>query len=341
MLKSTLITTNKLQYTYKTILIFHNMLFTPIILCLIFTNKKVNKDQVLVRKEIRDLSVEEWETFKQAVIKLKQHGFFEELAEIHLKHESYAHNTPRFLPWHRAFLLYFENLLQIVNNNYSLTVPYWDWTIDCEDPELSPIFMERFWGIKECFEVMFPKKHCLKRNKSPIDPFYSKLQINMLINKKMKYDHFRESLELVPHAIVHFNIGGKNGDMSFMFSTNDPIFWHHHSYVDYIWHKKQIKNLGESYVDKKELKEVMSPFKYKIEDIMNLDKCKRVYKEYVPMKFLSMPEMKITAGKISEEYAVRHNYDIKKIREIEDYLESGRVRKNWVRRFISLLLKLF
>lgn len=301
-------------------------------------NLKLPTHKTLIRKEIRDLTPDEWTTYRNGILKLKKHGFFEELADIHVKADKYAHNTPRFLPWHRAFLLYFENLLQIVTNNYDLTVPYWDWTLDCDDPGSSLIFKERFWGLKTCYEMYYPEKHCLKRNDSSIDPFYGKAQINRLINQKMSYDKFRESLELVPHAIVHFNVGGKDGDMSNMFSTNDPIFWHHHSYVDYIWHKKQVKNLNNQYNGKDaDINELLKPFNKTVRDVMSLDNCKRAYKEFVPVGIMSM---NLKPSKISEEYAMKHGYDIQRVREIESFMTGEEREEGFIKRFLWRLFNL-
>lgn len=43
-----------------------------------------------------------------------------------------AHEGPAFLPWHREFLLRFENDLraadQALGNDGEITIPYWDWT---------------------------------------------------------------------------------------------------------------------------------------------------------------------------------------------------------------------
>jgi tyrosinase len=283
------------------------------------------------------MSPEEWGKYKKAVLNLKSHGFFEDLAELHTDMDKYAHNHPRFLPWHRSFLLYFENLLQLVNKDPTLSVPYWDWTIDCEDPSKSVIFNERMWEIKEeiCFELNYPKNHCLKRNSVEIDPFYNKSQVNRLINKKGTYDSFREALELVPHAVVHFNIGGKEGDFSMMWSTNDPIFWHHHSFVDLIWHRKQNKNLKFKYDGKgADLNEVLDPFGQKVKDVMSLDKLGVKYVQYMPVKIMSIGNI---PGKISEEYAKRHGYNIERIREIENFMVEGKTKRSFLTRIIRFI----
>jgi tyrosinase len=41
-----------------------------------------------------------------------------------------AHMGPAFFPWHRQFLLMFEQQLQSVDP--TVTLPYWDWTVDTE-----------------------------------------------------------------------------------------------------------------------------------------------------------------------------------------------------------------
>lgn len=47
-----------------------------------------------------------------------------------------AHSYPAFLPWHRQFLLDFEQALQTVDA--SVTIPYWDWT----DPDALTVMLQ-------------------------------------------------------------------------------------------------------------------------------------------------------------------------------------------------------
>jgi tyrosinase len=53
-----------------------------------------------------------------------------------------AHGGPMFLPWHREFMLLFENALRDVSHK-DITVPYWDWT----DPaSTQAVFQGDFMG---------------------------------------------------------------------------------------------------------------------------------------------------------------------------------------------------
>lgn len=188
-----------------------------------------------IRKEFRELSSEEWKEYKNAVILLRKSGYLEPIARVHYTVRSYAHSSLEFLPWHRLFLLYYEYLLQSVTGNRNISVPYWDWTIDAKKPEDSSILKEFYWGIEKCFLVHEPYTHCLRRTSKKIDPFYRRGNIDSLIRKKCTFYEFTIELEMIPHALVHLNIGGETGDMSYMQSTNDPLFWHHHSFVELIW----------------------------------------------------------------------------------------------------------
>ncbi|KAI5126380.1 tyrosinase [Nematocida parisii] len=229
-----------------------------------------------VRKEFRDLSPEEWAEYKQTVELLRQHGYLEPLARVHYTVKEYAHNSLEFLPWHRLFLLYFEYLLQSLSNNPNMTVPYWDWTIDAEDPSNSPMLKEFYWGIFRCFLVYEPTTHCLLRTQNKkIDPFYNWTELQSVINKKNSFYEFTIELELIPHALVHLNIGGKYGDMSYMQSTNDPLFWHHHSYVEYIWEKRNslyrgTRSAKDRLYPEERLDVILYPFNLTARDSINL-----------------------------------------------------------------------
>jgi tyrosinase len=55
-----------------------------------------------------------------------------------------AHLGPAFLPWHRYYLYRFERQLQ--KRVPGVTIPYWDWTQDADEPFNSPIWDDDFMG---------------------------------------------------------------------------------------------------------------------------------------------------------------------------------------------------
>lgn len=96
--------------------------------------------QRVVRKEWRELSQAEKDTFFDGVNKLKttkgSSGInkYEEFTKKHLDNVAFAHNTPLFLVWHRKFLREFELAMQDVLGNKGFAMPYWQWSLDSQAP---------------------------------------------------------------------------------------------------------------------------------------------------------------------------------------------------------------
>jgi Common central domain of tyrosinase len=55
------------------------------------------------------------------------------------------------------------------------------------------------------------------------------------MNSASTYDALRTTVEEGGHAAVHSQSGGDCGDMTTMYSTNDPLFFLHHTMIDKIW----------------------------------------------------------------------------------------------------------
>ncbi|KAK9717517.1 hypothetical protein K7432_006148 [Basidiobolus ranarum] len=210
-----------------------------------------------VRKEIRELSTDEWKAYTDAVNKLHSGTpptIYDRIVAVHLKYVAEAHNVPCFFPWHRKYIREFELALQSINP--SITLPYWDWSLDSQAPETSMIFKPEYFGASgesECinegpfksWEMYVPTPHCLKRNWNKgekISAFYPPELLSKIVTGAKSYNEFRVAIEAAPHALVHVNIGGKTGDVGTMWSPNDPLFWSHHAFVDKIWADFQLIN---------------------------------------------------------------------------------------------------
>jgi len=83
-----------------------------------------------IRKEIKDVTDEEFDKFADAVNTLKRHGDWDAQASLHINVEGQAHGNNRFGHWHRKYLYDVETLIQAAANDCSVTLPYWNWALD-------------------------------------------------------------------------------------------------------------------------------------------------------------------------------------------------------------------
>jgi len=97
---------------------------------------------VRVRRNITALTPAEINSLARGVAALKQrprdwstswalqanlHGFLQEPV-VYLGFGTCQHGNWWFLPWHRMYLYYFEQILRDASGDTNLTLPYWDWT---------------------------------------------------------------------------------------------------------------------------------------------------------------------------------------------------------------------
>jgi len=116
------------------------------------------KEDIIIRRNVKSLSHAQKKDFVDAVkgLKAKNNGnsisTYDQYVEWHAKAmgkmvdgvRNLAHSGPIFLPWHREFLRRFElDLREIVPG---VSLPYWNWAEDSNDPENSDIWSEDFMG---------------------------------------------------------------------------------------------------------------------------------------------------------------------------------------------------
>ena len=106
-----------------------------------------------IRKEWRELTSYQQDQFFKGMNLLKNtpstmghSSLYNDYAYIHNDYSPYTHDTPQFFVWHRHFLLLFEKELQKVLNDPSFAFPYWEWTIDSQAPEESPLMQPNSFG---------------------------------------------------------------------------------------------------------------------------------------------------------------------------------------------------
>lgn len=154
-------------------------------------------------------------------------------AEIHNNH--CTHGNWWFLPWHRAYLFYFESICRKLTGNNDFALPYWNWTT-------SPSIPAPFWGNGNPLlnNTRFANQASVVNNSvcgaSNITNNILN-QTNFLLfasaqataqNQNLGYG----VLEGGPHNYVHGFVGG---DMGTYMSPLDPVFWCHHNMIECLW----------------------------------------------------------------------------------------------------------
>jgi tyrosinase len=96
------------------------------------------------RKNQFSLTATERARYTAAVLKMKTDGIYDWYVQTHIDSmwmlksggmPMWAHMRPAFLPWHRQFILDFENDMRAADTALTgkpsdLALPYWNWTID-------------------------------------------------------------------------------------------------------------------------------------------------------------------------------------------------------------------
>ncbi|QRN93329.1 tyrosinase family protein [Archangium violaceum] len=121
-------------------------------------------EPVRQRKNVKDLTPQEKQDYVDAVLKLKstpspydsQLSWYDQFVTFHKQVYHYrrkdkqnedkeyqvGHLSPSFLPWHRKFLLMYEQALREVSGK-DISLPYWDWT---DEASTHAVFSEDFMG---------------------------------------------------------------------------------------------------------------------------------------------------------------------------------------------------
>jgi hypothetical protein len=99
------------------------------------------------RMEVREMSVAQWDDYVKGIGKLMDSGMYAKLNGVHKLYSGgrRIHFNPRFLPWHRAFLLIYDDELSKAMGK-PIRAPFWDWTIDSSNMENSKIFSPAYFG---------------------------------------------------------------------------------------------------------------------------------------------------------------------------------------------------
>ncbi|HSK38151.1 MAG TPA: tyrosinase family protein, partial [Arenibaculum sp.] len=140
-----------------------------------------------------------------------------------------------FLPWHRMYVYYYEQIIRELSGNPDFTLPYWDYT----NPDLQALPPEFLKQDDPDYGSLWRANRDQDVNAgAPITAGHPAGSLNLNCLRSPAYGTrigFCALLNGNPHGIVHDYVGNEQGMGAVPWAANDPIFWLHHSNVDRIW----------------------------------------------------------------------------------------------------------
>lgn len=149
-------------------------------------------------------------------------------------------DEPYFLPWHRMYVCYFEEIIRTVLKDPKFTLPYWNYTSPAgypvpkefrmqNDPLWGPLFRPNRNPTSNAGQPIFSAGG----SASDLSPGPAMAQGQYLPSGVVQ--GFNQTLDGGLHGNVHVFTGNGQGMGSIPFAANDPIFWMHHCNIDRIW----------------------------------------------------------------------------------------------------------
>jgi tyrosinase len=188
-----------------------------------------------------------------------------------------AHGTPYFLPWHRAYLYFFERALRDRVKDAGLV--WWDWRTSSARPSRMPDpYLKPSGATNSLFSAPVPKlalqegrqagmKVSAKTRREPAGPsgLPSVEEVEDVLARSQFID-FSRALEQL-HNRVHGWAGGHMGIIPF--AAFDPIFWAHHTMCDRIWRLWQLRHPGAN-PPASILDEALPPFRMTVRQTLSV-----------------------------------------------------------------------
>ncbi|HUO73487.1 MAG TPA: tyrosinase family protein [Solirubrobacteraceae bacterium] len=151
------------------------------------------------------------------------------------------HGTPLFLPWHRAYLYFFE--LALRDQVPDVVWPWWDWSVDQQIPDAynarrvdnapNPLFNS---PIQPSGRDGGPPRTNRQPGAPDAPPLPTPDQVQAVVDLDDFMD-FQTQLEDI-HNGVHVWVGGTMGEIPT--AAYDPVFYAHHTMIDRIWRLWQL-----------------------------------------------------------------------------------------------------
>ena len=198
-----------------------------------------------IRKEISTLSASELALLKKAFTAIMKkeptdpNSYYLHASWHGLPSQYYMHHAPGYNPWHRAFLVGFENALRSVPGCENVTLPYWDLNTSLPEVLSQPPFdsytlpVDIGNGYKEGYVTTRYKAAEIAQNFKT----YSVLEDFNRASTKTDWEDYTGMIDnrannttIAAHDGGHVSIGDSMANQQV--SAFDPIFWFYHCNLD-------------------------------------------------------------------------------------------------------------
>ena len=223
---------------------------------------------VRIRKEFTSLTDAERKRHIDTILQVsaERSAFradYEELINDHYKQfRRGIHIKENFLPWHRYYILQYENLMRKADCTFTAT--YWDWSLDSR--ELFGTGADNVWNsdtgfggdggdddncvldgpfVEDTWSRVRPNNSlggpdCLTRNFNRNENPPGEVEVMEVLNIPVNdFHNFEMTLRDGLHDNIHCRI---HGTMCSFESASAPEFFLHHSFIDKIWDDWQKKS---------------------------------------------------------------------------------------------------
>jgi tyrosinase len=164
-----------------------------------------------------------------------------------------AHGTDYFLPWHRAYLYFFERALRDQVPDSMLT--WWDWRVSSRrldrlpqpfvnktvNRRANPLYAADVSALALQQGGNRVPTRTVREAGAPGAPPLPSVQEVKAVLALSDFVDFSFQLEQL-HNRVHGWVGGHMGQIAY--AAFDPIFWAHHCMIDRLWRIWQLRHPG-------------------------------------------------------------------------------------------------
>lgn len=159
----------------------------------------------------------------------------------HPRWDQCAHGSLFFLPWHRAYLAWFESIIRRLTGEEEWALPYWDYA---RDPQVTLTMPPEFTVPQRTVDGQLVDNPLFRPDRTTVLPVedvgYGGLVEPRFVRSfprsgfgGLDLDGRPGTVESLPHNLVHGDIGALMGFTTL--AGRDPIFWLHHSNIDRLW----------------------------------------------------------------------------------------------------------